>query len=66
MAPSGLQKAALIRRIISVSNVEASQLEGIPCHEWYSVLLGSTQLCLLVSTRLGTWFFLLLPTRLET
>ena len=26
-----------------VSNVETSQLEGIPCHEWYSVLLGSTQ-----------------------
>ena len=49
-----------------VSNVETSQLEGIPCHEWYSVLLGSTQLSLLVSTRLGTWFFPLLPTRLET
>ena len=48
-----------------VSTVEASQLEGIPCHERYSVLLGSTQLYLLVSTRLGTWFFLLLPTRLE-
>ena len=38
-----------------VSNVQTSQLEGIPCHEWYSVPLGSTQLSLLVSTRLGTW-----------
>ena len=36
-----------------VSNVEASQLEGIPCHEWYSVLLGSMQLSLLVPTRFG-------------
>ena len=34
-----------------VFNVETSQLEGIPCHEWYSVLLGSTQLSLLVLTR---------------
>ena len=34
-----------------VFNVETSQLEGIPCHEWYSVLLGSTQHSLLVSTR---------------
>ena len=34
-----------------VFNVETSQLEGIPCHEWWSVLLGSTQLSLLVSTR---------------
>ena len=49
-----------------VFNVETSQLEGIPCHEWYNVLLGSTQLSLLVSTRLGTWFFPLLPTKLET
>ena len=49
-----------------VSTVETSQLEGIPCHERYSVLLGSTQLSPLVSTRLGTWFFPLLPTRLET
>ena len=49
-----------------MSNVETSQLEGIPCHEWYSVLLGSTQLSLMVLTRLGTWFFPLLPTRLET
>ena len=48
-----------------VSKVETSQLEGILCHEWYSVLLGSTHLSLLVSTRLGTWFFPLL-TRLET
>ena len=31
-----------------VSNVEVSQLEGIPCHEWYSVLLGRTQFYLLV------------------
>ena len=31
---------------------ETSQLEGIPCHECYSVLLGSTQLSLLVSTLL--------------
>ena len=43
-----------------VFNVETSQLEGIPCHEWYSVLLGSTQLSLLVSTRLPV-----LSTRLE-
>ena len=35
-----------------VSSVEAGQLEGIPCHEWYSVLLGSTQLYLLLPTRL--------------
>ena len=35
-----------------VFNVETSQLEGISCHEWYSVLLGSTQLSQLVSTRL--------------
>ena len=49
-----------------VSNVETSQLEGIPCHEWYSVLFGCTQLSLLVSTRLGTWLFPVLPTRLET
>ena len=48
-----------------VSNEETTQLEGIPCHEWCSVLLGSTQLSLLVSTRLGTWFFPVLPTRLE-
>ena len=41
--------------------VETSQLEGIPCHEWYSVLLGSTQLSLLVSTLLPV-----LSTRLET
>ena len=34
-----------------VFNVETSQLEGISCHEWYTVLLGSTQLSLLVSTR---------------
>ena len=34
-----------------VFNVETSQLEGIPCHEWYSVLLGSTQLSLLVLLR---------------
>ena len=40
-------------------------MEGIPYHEWNSVLLGSTQLSLLVSTRLGTWFFPLLLTRLE-
>ena len=33
-----------------VFNVETSQLEGIPCHEWRSALLGSTQLSLLVST----------------
>ena len=49
-----------------VSNVETSQLEGIPCHQWYSVLLGSAQLSLLVSTRLGTCFFPVLPTWLET
>ena len=34
-----------------VFNVETSQMEGIPCHEWYSVLLGSTQLFVLVWTR---------------
>ena len=34
-----------------VFNVETSQLEGISCHEWYSVLLGSTKLPLLVSIR---------------
>ena len=34
-----------------VFNVETSQLEGIPCRDWYSVLLGSTQLSLLVLTR---------------
>ena len=49
-----------------VSNIETSQLEGIPCHEWYSVLLRSAQLSLLVSTRLGTWLFPWFPTRLET
>ena len=43
-----------------VFNVETSPLEGIPCHEWYSVLLGSTQLSLLVSTLLPV-----LSTRLE-
>ena len=40
--------------------VETSQLEGIPCHEWYSVLLGSTQPSLLVSTLVPV-----LSTRLE-
>ena len=30
---------------------KTNQLEGIPCHEWYSVLLGSTQLSLLVLLR---------------
>ena len=43
-----------------VFKVETSQLEGIPCHEWYSVLLGSTQLSLFVST-----LFPVLSTRLE-
>ena len=38
-----------------VFNVETSHLEGIPCHEWYSVLLGSTQLSLLLLIRLETW-----------
>ena len=51
-----------------VFNVETSQLEGNPCHEWYSVLLGSTQLSLcwcrpggdlalfpVLSTRLEIW-----------
>ena len=38
-----------------VFNAETSQLEGIPCHEWYSVFLGSTQLSQLVLTRLETW-----------
>ena len=45
-----------------VFNVETSQLEGISCHEWYSVLFGSTQLSLLLSTRCEP----LLSTRLET
>ena len=40
-----------IHSLSKVCNVETSQLEDIPCHEWYSVLLGSTQLSLLVSTR---------------
>ena len=31
-----------------VPSVESSQLEGIPCHEWRSVLLGSTHLSLSV------------------
>ena len=43
-----------------VFNVDTCQLEGIPCHEWYRVLLGSTQLSLLVSTLLPV-----LSTRLE-
>ena len=34
-----------------VFKLETSELEGISCHEWYSVLLGSTQL----STRWETW-----------
>ena len=45
----------------NVFNVETSQLEGIPCHERYSVLLGSTQLSVgvdtlsVLSTRLEIW-----------
>ena len=56
VSPDALSQDSLSKAF----NVETSQLEGIPCHEWYSVLLGSTQLSLLVST-----LFPVLSTRLE-
>ena len=46
-----------------VFNVETSQLEGIPCHEWYSVLLGSMHLSAGVD-QVGTSLFPVLSTRL--
>ena len=62
---SGLSNTRLSRCFLSRLPVESvhcrnSHLEGIPCHEWYSVLLGTTQLSLLVST-----LFSVLSTRLE-
>ena len=34
------------KSLSKVFNLETGELEGIPCPEWYSVLLGSTQLSL--------------------
>ena len=62
---TSLSRCFISRFTVESVQCRTSQLEGIPCHEWYSVLLESTQLSLLVSTRLGTWFFPVLPIRLE-
>ena len=48
-----------------VSNVEASQLEGILCHGTAYSWEVRSSLCW-CRPGLGTWFFPLLPTRLET
>ena len=36
-------------------NVETSQLEGIPCHEWYSVLWGRYAAPSVDVHQVGTW-----------